>query len=140
MDLEKSRQVLLDRSRSKKNGEFPAHVTHEGELRNPICGDHVQLKLQIENGAIAAVGFKAEACAICSASVALLTDAIQYQPVQSTIEMTQSFEKSILEPLETSWPTTLEHFQAFEHLKINPSRKTCALLPFVALRSILKKV
>jgi nitrogen fixation NifU-like protein len=140
MDLEQSRQVLLDQSRSKKNGEFPKRSTHEGELRNPICGDRVDLKLRIESGVITEAGFKAEACAICSASAALLTASIQQKPVQKMIEMTQEFEKNILLTPETAWPETLNNFQVFEHLKVNPSRKTCALLPFVALRSILKKV
>jgi len=140
MDLERSRQVLIDHSRSKKNGEFPSAVTHEGQLTNPLCGDHVTLKLQIENKKILEAGFQAKACAICTASASLLCEDLHGQTVTVAIGMTQDFEANILAELATPWPKALEIFHCFEHLKTNPSRKTCALLPFVALRSILKKI
>jgi nitrogen fixation NifU-like protein len=140
MDLEQSRQILLEESRSNKNGEFPQEFTHEGDLRNPICGDHVHIKLRIENKIIAEAGFKANACAICSASAALLTKGVGKRSVSDAIKITQDFEKNILESPGVAWPDRLKLFQPFEHLKVNPARKTCALLPFVALRSILKRL
>jgi nitrogen fixation protein NifU and related proteins len=140
MDLEQSRQVLIDHSKSKKNGDFPLMVTHSGQLTNPICGDHVELKLHVRGKNILRAGFAAKACAICSASASLLCDELHNVAIADAIQMTQTFESQILAPAGEAWPPSLSAFQCFEHLRVNPSRKTCALLPFVALRSILKKI
>jgi nitrogen fixation protein NifU and related proteins len=140
MDLETSRRMLLEHSRSKKNGEFPDDANLEGKLANPICGDTVYLKLHMQNHQIQQAGFAAEACAICTASASLLCDELVKVSILQTIPMVESFEAAVLAPPGEVWPETLNKFRCFEHLRKNPARKACALLPFVLLRSILKKV
>jgi len=140
VNLEESRQILLQHSRSKKNGIFPPEANLEGKLVNPICGDAIHLKLQTQNQQILAGGFSAQACAICTASASVLCEALSGHSVESALELTKSFESALLESPDTTWPQALSALKCFEHLRVNPTRKACALLPFTALRSMLKKI
>ncbi len=138
MNQEVARNILLNHSRSSKNGIFPATATHAAKITNPFCGDHIELQLYVRDKVIYELGFKAAACAICSASVSILCQEIKGQSIESTLDSCQLFETAITE-IDTPWPEALSSFQCFEHLKINHSRRVCALLPWVALKSALKK-
>lgn len=138
MNQEAARNILLDHSRSSKNGVFPKIVTHASKITNPFCGDHIELKLYLREKVVHDLGFKSVACAICSASVSLLCQEIKGQSIESILDSCQEFETAISE-IDTPWPSSLSNLQCFEHLKINHSRKVCALLPWVALKSALKK-
>lgn len=138
MNLEVAREVLLQHSKSTRNGQFPEAFTHSGKMTNPICGDHVELKFNIVDNHVVQVGYAAKACAICSASASLLCQEVQGKSYAATLALAQEFENELLLGPEKEWPRNLQGLHSFEHLKINPSRKACALLPWIALRSALK--
>lgn len=140
MNLEESRRLLLQHSRSKKNGQFPAAANYEARLVNPICGDAVCLKLQVDQQQVKAIGFSADACAICSASASLLCEQVAGNSVEAAVEWAKDFESALLQPVDSAWPDKLLGLRCFEHLRVNPTRKACALLPFTVLRSMLKKL
>lgn len=50
----------------------PIEATHRHELDNPQCGDRIELRLRVRNGAIEAAAFDGQACAVCLASASLL--------------------------------------------------------------------
>lgn len=138
MNQDVARNILLNHSRSTKNGVFPETVTHASKITNPFCGDHIELRLFLRGEIIHDLGFKSVACAICSASASLLCQEVKGQALRSVLDSCQLFETAVSER-ETPWPPSLSNLQCFEHLKINHSRKVCALLPWVALKSALKK-
>lgn len=140
MNLEAARAELIEHSQSKRNGQFPVNFTHTGKLTNPICGDHVELKFQAKDRQILEAGFSAQACAICSASASLLCQSVQGLSVESSLAMAEKFEEALLTPAEADWPAALSSLSSFQHLRVNPSRRGCALLPWIALRSALKEV
>jgi nitrogen fixation NifU-like protein len=139
MNLDVARTILMDHSRSSHNGRFPEDTNLEGKLTNPVCGDHVVLKLSTVDSIIQDIGFKAEACAICSASASLLCRETKGHSVETVLKLATLFERCVLESSDHPWPEELQNLHCFEHLRVNPSRKVCALLPWVALRSTLKK-
>lgn len=138
MNQETARTILLEHSRSPKNGSFPVEVTFTSKLTNPLCGDFVELRIFSDEEKILDVGFKAVACAICSASSSLLCQELKGMTLTESLELFNSFESILLAPSSRAWPKNLENFLCFEHLRINPARKACALLPWVALKSALK--
>lgn len=139
-DLEKARAILTTHATSKLNGRFPSQFTHQHEMTNPICGDHVQLKFNIHQNHISDIGFFTQACAICSASASLMTELIKGQSLDTVRKFAGSFEDSLLAPATAVWPSALNTLKSFEHLKINPARKACALLPWIALKSAVKEI
>lgn len=140
MNLTEAREILTQHSKSKKNGLFPPHYTHEHQLTNPICGDHVQLRFEVGEGMIRAAGFKAKACAICTASSSLLCEEVQGKRAEVAVDLSHSFERAVVAKAEDAWPEILSSLSSFNHLRVNPSRRTCALLPWIALRTALQEV
>lgn len=71
------REVILDHARSPRNfGKLPG-VTHLAQGINPLCGDKLQVYLQIDDeGVIEGAGFEGSGCAISVASASLLTETV----------------------------------------------------------------
>ena len=140
MDLEKAREILMKHSRVPTNGLFPPIFTHEYKITNPLCGDQVELKINLSQDTINEIGFLAKACAICSASTSMMCEEVKGKNLEHAQKLSLDFEESVIAQQENPWPQGLENLKSFEHLRVNPTRKACALLPWIALRSLLKQV
>lgn len=138
MNQEDARKILIEHSRSNKNGVFPDKSDYQAAITNPVCGDHVELKVKCLNGKIIQLGFKAVGCAICNASASLLCVHLEGQLIEEGILLSDLFQKAIMEPKLSPWPEELRQFLCFEHLRINPARKTCALLPWLTFKKAMK--
>lgn len=133
MNLDEARQVLSEHAKSKRNGQFEPRAELTAKLLNPICGDQVEMRARIENGIFRDVGFAARACAICSASASLLSEAASGWTVGDARDLKGLFEKAVTQSADESWPEELNAFRSFEHLRLNPRRRGCAILPWLAL-------
>ena len=71
------RDVILDHNRQPRNfGDLePADASVEGF--NPMCGDHLTLRLRLNEDTISDIRFKGEGCAISTASASLMTEAVK---------------------------------------------------------------
>lgn len=132
MELEAARQVLLTHARDQ--GRELTSFTHAARLTNPVCGDHVELRLQIESERVVECGHVASACAICTASASLLASTARGLATAEIAAWPEAFERAVV---GGEWPASLAPFACFEHLQVNPARRMCALLPFVVLRKAL---
>ena len=69
-------EVILQHYRTPKNfGPLPG-ATSEGEESNPLCGDHITLRLKLDAAKerIQEVRFEGDGCAISMASTSMLTE------------------------------------------------------------------
>lgn len=138
MDHELIRDVLLEHSRSSRNGLFPERYTYQGRLTNPLCGDLVEIRIQPEDEEVKDIGFKAQSCAICSASASLLTHEARGKNIKELLNLVTIFEQTIISSRNSPWPPELKNFIYFEHIRVTPSRKMCALLPWLVLKVAIK--
>ena len=139
INFESARSTLLEHARSKKNGFFPVKASFEGRMTNPLCGDYVHLKGLLQNDKISEIGFSAAACAICTASASLLCQEVQGLTVSEALKVGYLLEENILASMEAVWPAQIQGLISFQHLRVNPARRACAILPHVVLRSTLKE-
>ena len=140
MKLGEAREILIDYSRSKLNGQFPLNYRYQHQMTNPLCGDRVEIRFNASEQRLSEIGFSAKACAICTAATAMMTKIVQGQTVDQALKICTEFENQLLAPADTPWPSQLIGLKSFEHLKINQARRTCALLPWVVLRVALKEL
>lgn len=138
MNQDAIREFLLDHSRSSLNGRFPSEAHFTAKMTNPLCGDHVELRILSRDSMISDIGFKAGACAICTASASVMTEFVKGKTFNHVLKLGDTLENTLTENMTTPWPAELNHFVSFEHLKVNPARRMCALLPWVVLRKALK--
>ena len=69
-------QNILDHSRHPRNSGRLKEPTVSREELNPLCGDKLQIDLQIDDGVVTAVGFTGRGCAISQAAASMLTEEI----------------------------------------------------------------
>jgi len=78
------RETILRHSVEPVGFKASIEATHENEQYNPLCGDRVLVRLQVERDEIKAAAFDGAACAICMASASLLCEEAQGKNVAST--------------------------------------------------------
>jgi nitrogen fixation protein NifU and related proteins len=104
------RQYIIDHYRDPRNHGHLEHPDLEAGDTNPLCGDRIELDLQVEGDRVTAVRFDGRGCAISQASASMLTEKI---------------DGATLEELRSLTPDDI-----FEMLgvTIGPARQRCALL------------
>jgi len=66
-------EVILDHNKSPRNFREMTHANRKAEGYNPLCGDHVTVFVQLENGVIQDISFQGSGCAISKASASMMT-------------------------------------------------------------------
>ena len=68
MDLE-----IINIASNTENNRNIKHRTHYSKLKNPLCGDELQIELIIKNDKIVDFGYHGKSCIFCQASASLLS-------------------------------------------------------------------
>ena len=113
-------EMIIEYSRNPSNFgklENPQISRHDS---NPLCGDSIDLYLNIDDKKITDVKFDGKGCAICMACSSVLTEMIKGK----NLEDVKKFEKD-----ELLSELGLEHL-----IKTSPVRIKCALLSLKALK------
>ena len=63
-------EVILDHHNRPRNFGPLAEANRHAEGRNPLCGDHLTVQVDVEGGVIKGVAFEGAGCAISRASLA----------------------------------------------------------------------
>lgn len=104
------REYILDHYRNPHNHGHLEHPDITAEATNPLCGDHIEIELQVEGDQVKAVTFSGQGCAISQASASMLTDRIEGAHLDDLRHLTPN---DVLEMLG---------------VEIGPARQRCALL------------
>ena len=92
MDLrELYQEVILDHGKNPRNHRFPEPHNREGRGYNPLCGDKITLRLQLDGDTITDVGFIGQGCAISQASCSTMTEAIKGKKLPEVEELFSKF-------------------------------------------------
>jgi len=111
-------RILQHASTPHNFGRLP-NATQKIVLDNPLCGDVIQMEVEVVNGVVKYVMFTGKGCAISKASASLLTD----EAKGKTISELRKWDKtSIIRLLG---------------IELGPNRLKCALLPLEALQKVI---
>ena len=126
MDIE-----ILKIASNTDNHKVLKDHTHHSKLKNPICGDEMQVSVKVVKDKIVDFGYQCQSCIYCQASVSLLS--------RNSINKTILHIKNLLNITETfyekengSFPKEWSVFNKIFNKK-NISRNECLLLPFKTL-------
>ena len=70
-------QLILDHNQHPKNFGKLDHPTHIGHGHNPLCGDKLDLYLEIEDDRVKEISFDGSGCAISKSSTSIMTTVIK---------------------------------------------------------------
>ena len=92
MDLrELYQEVILDHGKNPRNHRFPEPYNREGRGYNPLCGDKITLRLQLDGDRITDIGFIGQGCAISQASCSTMTEALKGKTVGDAEALFEKF-------------------------------------------------
>lgn len=123
---------LIDRARSRPPDVIGA-PTVVGHASNPLCGDDIEVSARVVDGVIVAAAYRSHACAITSASASVLADRVRGQPTDSALGMGDALAAALADRAK-AMPAGFEDLAV---ARLFPSRRRCALLPWVALKTAL---
>lgn len=106
---------------------------------NPSCGDHIWLKLKVENDEITDGSFVGEGCAVSQASADMMLDLIIGKKKDEALELAASFLKMIKGTASKEELEKLEEATALEDISHMPARVKCAVLGWHTMEELLKE-
>ena len=132
------REIIVDHSQSPRNHRELKGPTHSHHGFNPLCGDEIELQLQVsDQGKIEAIAFQGSGCAISQASASMLTQQIQNHTTEEALELLTTFKTWIMDRNAAECPEELGDFQALSGVRNYPVRVKCALLAWTTLKEAL---
>ena len=130
MDLE-----ILRIASDNNNNKYIQNHTHHSKLKNPLCGDEMQINLIIDEDRIIDFGYQGKCCVYCQASASLLSK-ISINKKKSKInelcDDAKSFFDGNSDIIKKKWKLMQKIFK-FK----NKARKECILLPFKTVQKIV---
>ena len=130
MDIE-----ILKIASNTDNHKVLKDHTHHSKLKNPICGDEMQVSVKVVKDKIVDFGYQCKTCIYCQASVSLLSrNSINKKilHINNLLNITETFYEKEGGSFPKEWSVFNKIFN-----KKNISRKECLLLPFKTLTKAL---
>jgi nitrogen fixation NifU-like protein len=132
--------AILDRARRPRHQGRLSDFDVEVQETNPLCGDRVTLNLKRDPaGRIAAVGYRARACAICLAATDLMAEIIPGMTAEAARHAAMTFDDRVRTGGAIPEDSVLAPMRPFQPLRDVPSRIGCATLGWRALVTALSK-
>lgn len=132
-------EVILDHNRHPRNFGCIDHPSCQARGHNPLCGDQLNLFIDLAEDVIKDIQFQGKGCAISQASASLMTEAVKGMRVSEALALFELMHDFL----------TLEHFdvnqvpslklQVLAGVKAYPARVKCASLAWHTLQAALKQ-
>ena len=130
------REVIMDHYSNPRNRKRINDSSYLVEnTSNSSCIDNLDIYVKFQDDKIEDIAFEGEACAISISSASIMTSNLKGTTVEDAITYITNME-AMLNAKEYN-SNVLKEAVVYEDTK-NTSRKTCAWLPYVALKKILE--
>jgi len=133
-------EVILDHNRKPRNYGKLDHASHQAVGHNPLCGDHLDITLQLEHDQINSIAFQGESCAICKASASMMTAAVKGKSRLNAEILIHEFRELATGKLDLNHPHHLGRLTVFSGIRDLPTRVKCAILPWHTLHAALNSI
>lgn len=131
-------EVILDHYKNPRNYGILENPTHSAVGHNPLCGDHVELYLIVENEIIKDVKFKGVGCAISQASASIMTGILKNKTLSEARKFFEKFHTLLTTNVQTNGIADLGKLEVFAGVKEFPTRVKCATLAWHTLINALE--
>lgn len=129
-------EVIVDHNRQPRNFGRLAHPSHHAEGFNPLCGDQIELDLDVKDGIIEQVKFEGHGCAISTASASLMTEILTGKTVGQAEKLFELFHDALTKE-HCDDVDALGKLTVLMGVKDYPARIKCATLAWHALHAAL---
>ena len=134
-------QVILDHNKKPRNFHKLETANRTAEGYNPLCGDQLNIYLQVEDDQVKDVSFEGSGCAISKASASMMTQAVKGKSKQEAELLFDEFHRMVTGRLnEESEPNQLGRLTIFAGVRDFPVRVKCATLAWHTLHAALNNL
>ncbi len=127
--------TILEHGRHPRNAGRLEHPTHSAHGHNPLCGDELQVDLEVEDGVVVDVRFQGQGCAISQASASLMTERVKGHSVDDARALFADMRGLLTEGAPPR--ADLGKLAVFEGVRQFPMRVKCATLAWHTLVAAL---
>ena len=140
MDLRELYQgTILDHNKKPRNFRVPEGANREAQGNNPLCGDHITVYVEVEDGVVVDIGFQGSGCAISRASASLMTESVKGRRLEEVEHLFERFHALVTgDPLAPPRDEGLGKLAVFSGVREYPVRVKCATLPWHTARAALR--
>src|SRR6266536_924085 len=86
-------QVILDHNKKPRNFRKLETANRRAEGFNPLCGDHLNVYLNLEDDAVKEITFEGSGCAISKAAASMMTQAVKGKSKQEAETLFNEFHR-----------------------------------------------
>jgi len=132
-------EVILDHNKSPRNFRAMADANRKAEGYNPLCGDHVTVFVQLEDGVIRDISFQGSGCAISKASASLMTAELKGKNENAAQLLFENVHKMLTgDPSDDQAVDKVGKLQILSGVCKFPARVKCASLAWHTVNAALK--
>lgn len=133
-------QVILDHNKNPRNFRKIENANHFAEGYNPLCGDKLNIYVELEDGKIKDISFQGSGCAISKASASLMSSMVKGLPIEEAEKLFEKFQAVITGRItEDENIEELGKLAVFAGVREFPSRVKCASLAWHTMVAAFKQ-
>ncbi|MBS1538664.1 MAG: SUF system NifU family Fe-S cluster assembly protein [Bacteroidetes bacterium] len=131
-------QVILDHNKSPHNFGELNHADCSAEGLNPLCGDHINVYLNLDGNVISEIRFNGSGCAISKSSASIMTTLLKGKTIKEAEELFGKFHDLVTADMEIEFDDdNFGKLAVFAGVREFPARVKCASLAWHTLKSAL---
>ncbi|PYS75186.1 MAG: SUF system NifU family Fe-S cluster assembly protein [Acidobacteria bacterium] len=132
--------VILDHNKKPRNFHKLENANRHAEGFNPLCGDQLNVYLQLEDDQVKEVSFEGSGCAISKASASMMTQAVKRKSKQEAETLFNEFHRMAMGELDVETePNHLGKLTIFAGVRDFPARLKCATLSWHTMHAALNE-
>jgi nitrogen fixation NifU-like protein len=132
-------QVILDHNKSPRNFKKLDNANHFAEGYNPLCGDKINIYLELEGDKVKDISFQGSGCAISKASASLMSTIVKGKTLEEAEKIFEEFHHMVTGTHEEEIDfDKLGKLAVFAGVKDFPARVKCASLAWHTMNAALK--
>ena len=130
-DLSIYQEKILNLANENKKSIEIKDFNRSFEVKNPMCGDEVKVRLKLIDKQITDISATVRGCALCEASAGLVVKLFKNNDIPNK-QLTEDFENwlnNIDQPIPATLPKEMDVFKPIKEIK---NRHKCITMPFEA--------
>ena len=138
-DLSIYQEKILSLAAENKISNAIEDYNRSFEVKNPMCGDEVKVRLKLINNQIEDISAIVRGCALCEASAGLVVKLFKNNemPSEKLSEEFQSWLNSSDQEIPNTLPIEMDVFKPIREIK---NRHKCITMPFEATVKSVKRM
>lgn len=133
-------EMILDHYRKPRNKGAMENADRTVAMRNPLCGDEVDLQVKLSPDSIEDVKFTGRGCSISQASASMMTQLVKGKSAEEAEGLRKKFRQMIMGDQSLASDPSLGSLRSLVGVSKFPARVKCALLAWNALEKALTPV